>query len=432
MRTQKQEVIMKRQVNLEPSRKGAFRQTLSRLCLALFVVVAAAGSGQPAAAQVTDLYDFGSSATDVRNPQAFGNIAVGADGHFYSTAPNGATHGYGGIFRLSQAGAEQVRYKFQSTDNPTCQPGLNLGGGGNMYGTCYGVAASSTDPGMVYKYTPPGTTITPINCGFNGGSNGSNPDEPPILATDGNYYGTTAWGGTYGYGTIYTFTAAGVCTPAIYSFTGGTTDGRNPHSLMQEIYTTAGAHCTAGSSPICLVGAAESGGTSNCGTTFQLIPPSTLTVLHNFTCGNDGKAPVAAMIQPKANGPLYGSAYEGGANGDGTIFKITPTGTSTGQFHLMHGLLASTDGSGPQAALVRFYDGNLYGTCINGGSTGGGQGTIFKITPAGQFTTQYVFNASATTGGNPAGGLVIRNKAMYGDTTLGGANSDGIFYSFVP
>jgi uncharacterized repeat protein (TIGR03803 family) len=414
--------------------------TLTRLRLALFVAIAVfVGAKHPAAAPI-DLYDFGTATNDVMNPQPFGNIALGADMRFYGSAPNGASTGYGGIFRISTAGIEQVKYEFKLTDSPTCQPGLNPGSGGRMYGTCYGVGGSTTIPGIVYEYTPPGTTITPVVCNFDGSANGGNPDGPPILATDGNYYGTTAWGGAYGYGTIYMFTPSGSCTPAIYSFS-GPVDGKNPHSLVQEIYTTNRATCTA-TTPICLVGAAENGGVGSCGTIFQFIPSlHTLTVLYPFTCTPDGQAPVAAMIQPNAGGPLYGTTYAGGVNNNGTVFNITPTGTSTGMYRLMHSFLAASEGAGPQAALLRYYDGDLYGTCIFGGNAGGwqrlGQGSIFKISPvrAFAFTTLYLFNGAV--GSNPAGGLVFGPpprfvKTLYGDTEQGGAHNEGVFYSFLP
>jgi uncharacterized repeat protein (TIGR03803 family) len=88
------------------------------------------------------------------------------------------------------------------------------------------------------------------------------------------------------------------------------------------------------------------------------------------------------------NGNLYGTTYTGGANAGGTVFKITPDGTLTTLYSFCS-QSGCADGSGPYAPLVQATNGNLYGTTGNGGSNG--DGTVFKITPSGKLTNLYNF-----------------------------------------
>jgi uncharacterized repeat protein (TIGR03803 family) len=108
--------------------------------------------------------------------------------------------------------------------------------------------------------------------------------------------------------------------------------------------------------------------------------------LHNFDFSIDGADPEAGLVQG-ADGNFYGTTYEGGTHGDGTVFKITPGGTLT-VLHSFDG----TDGFETQSGLVLATDGNFYGTTRLGGAHG--DGTVFKITPAGTFTTLHSFNGT--------------------------------------
>jgi uncharacterized repeat protein (TIGR03803 family) len=385
---------------------------LSTLRAAILVAAAMIGAGSTASAgPVFDLYNFGTNTGDVLYPQPFGTVVVGPNGKFYGAAPSGGANNLGGVFQITRTGVETVLSSFTTSNSPTCQPGVNLAGA-YLIGTCYGVAGSG---GTIYTQTL--TTNTVLHAFAGAPNDGASPDGPPIKIGPICFDGTTAYGGQHNLGTIYQL--CGTTETVLYSFTGGT-DGSHPAgSLVQEI---AGAGCTATS--LCLVGTAEGAGGSGCGTVFQFAPPATFSLLHTFVC-TDGSNPVAAMIQPQANGPLYGTTDTGGAHGDGVVFNVTPAGA----FTLMHSFNGLGDGANPQAALVAS-NGKLFGTCINGGRLGGwlskGQGTIFSITPSNGFTTLYRFNGSV--GSNPAGGLVVSNNVLYGDTVVGGTNNEGVFY----
>jgi uncharacterized repeat protein (TIGR03803 family) len=119
-------------------------------------------------------------------------------------------------------------------------------------------------------------------------------------------------------------------------------------------------------------------------------PAQTFTTLHDFIgYPTDGANPEAGLVQA-IDGGLYGTTGWGGANGtyDGSIFRITPSGSLT----LVYSFCSQancTDGAFPAAGLIQGRDGNFYGTTANGGANG--LGTAFKVTPEGTLTTLYNF-----------------------------------------
>jgi len=151
----------------------------------------------------------------------------------------------------------------------------------------------------------------------------------------------------------------------------------------------------------------------SCGTIFKLTPQGTLTTLYSFS-GPDGAIPGALIQAP--NGDFYGTTYVGGdlacnhKSGCGTIFKMTPTGVLS----TMH-RFRITDGVGPGSLLLAT-DGNFYGITggIKEGRISG-DGTIFQITPQGKLTTLHTFDG--TDGSDPAGGLLQATTGVFYGTT---------------
>jgi uncharacterized repeat protein (TIGR03803 family) len=183
-----------------------------------------------------------------------------------------------------------------------------------------------------------------------------------------------------------------------------------------------------------LYGTTANGGANNSGTFFKINPAGKLTVPYSFCSQSnctDGAGPVAALVQA-ANGTFYGTTRGGGANGSGTIFKITPSGTLTTLYSFCSQSNCA-DGGTPDAGLVRAFDGDFYGT-TSSGSASGNFGTIFKIAASGALTTLYSFCAKANCadGYSPEAGLVqAPDGDFYGTTLYGGASdnclsSDGI------
>jgi uncharacterized repeat protein (TIGR03803 family) len=138
------------------------------------------------------------------------------------------------------------------------------------------------------------------------------------------------------------------------------------------------------------------GGTFNHATVFKITPSGTLTTLHNFNI-TDGMGPRGGLVQASDRN-FYGVTEQGGTNSSGTLFKITPDGTLTTLYNFCP-QSGCTDGSGPTGHLLQSNDGNLYVTTAGGGS-GGGYGTIFKITTSGTLTTLHSFALSDGSGPN--------------------------------
>jgi uncharacterized repeat protein (TIGR03803 family) len=234
-----------------------------------------------------------------------------------------------------------------------------------------------------------------------------------VQGTDGKFYGTTSDGGIHGDGSIFAITAGGKLT-TVYSFCAqaNCTDGRWPQGGL--VQTTNGD----------FYGTTYAGGANSnnscpagCGTVFKVTPTGTLTMLYNFCSQTDcidGIVPFAGLVQD-TNGDLYGTTAVGGDN-NGTIFKITPGGEFTTLF-----LFQGNDGAEPGAALIQAIDGALYGTTAIGGAEV--TGTVFEITAEGMLTNLHTFDGPD--GLYPQAPLVqATNGDFYGTTGYGAYGSN--------
>jgi uncharacterized repeat protein (TIGR03803 family) len=297
----------------------------------------------PPAPTFTSLFSF--DGTDGEAPRAA--LIQATDGNFYGTTVEGGASGNcadgcGTIFKIAPSGAQTVLHSFDGTDG-TEPNGLIQATNGNFYGTT--AFGGANGKGTVFEITPSGTLTTLAS--FNG-TDGANPEAALIQATDGNFYGTTSRGG-----------ANKLCPPRR---------------------------------------------TLTCGTVFKITPSGALTTLASF--GEEGgSVPFAPLIQA-TDGNFYGTTPS-------TVFKVTPSGTLT--------TLASVSSS--YAGLIQATDGNFYGTTEYGGNGAcdGGCGTVFKVTPSGTLTTLLAFTSSA----NPVAALIQATDGnLYGTTGVGGANND--------
>ena len=360
---------------------------------------------------VSTLYNFGNDdcvSGTFNYPQGGGTLLQASNGKLYGTTYGGGTCGYGTIFSITNSGDLVTLHRFCTQtgcpDGSFPYFGLVLAIDHNLYGiTDQGGAHGH---GTIFQMTPTGRLITFYSfCAQNQCQDGSDPYAGLVLGTDGNLYGTTRNGGTNGGGTVFSITPSARLT-TLYSFT-GRSDGANPQATLVQandgnFYGTT------------------YGGASNYGTVFKITPSGTLTTLHSFN-GTDGGASQAGLIQA-ADGNLYGTSKFGGASQTGTVFKITTGGTLTTLYEF-----TGPDGSGPNSALMQAADGNLYGTTEAGG-TPLHDGTIFKITPSGQYLKLYEFPSSGF-GNNLYGGLVqATDGGLYGQTQLGGATSNGMIF----
>jgi uncharacterized repeat protein (TIGR03803 family) len=336
-------------------------------------------------------------------------LIQGSDGNFYGTTYNGGTNNLGTVFKITPAGVETILRSFVggSTDGNYPAASLIQGGDGNFYGTNYSGGASNS--GTLFKITPTGTET--VFYSFNSEAEGQNP-VGLIQGGDENFYGTTSSGGTSGNGTVFTISSGGVETP-LHSFAGGTTDGRFPASLTQgsdgDFYGTTAL-----------------GGASNEGTVFKITPGGVETVLYSFTGGTDGGQPQAALIQA-TDGNFYGTTISGGTSGQGTVFKITPSGFEA----VLYSFTGGADGGVPQAAVIQGIDRNFYGTTSGGGASG--QGAVFRITSTGVETVLHSFAGGASDGSHPYAALIQGGDgSFYGTTRDGGASSQGTVFKITP
>ena len=252
-------------------------------------------------------------------------------------------------------------------------------------------------------------------------TNGEDPFASLIEGADHDLYGTTVYGGAANYGTVFKISPQGVHT-ILYSFCAqtGCTDGTYPAWLTQgndgDFY-----------------GETYNGGTSGAGTVFKITSSGALTTLYNF-CSQpgctDGALPQSALVQTK-DGTFYGTTVIGGAQNQGTIFKMTPGGVLTTLYNFCSKTNCA-DGAQPNIGLTLATDGNFYGTAALGGNSSPmclyRCGTLFRITPSGKFTTIYTFcsQAACADGAIPQG-LMIQAKdgSLYGTTDGGCSNSLG-------
>jgi uncharacterized repeat protein (TIGR03803 family) len=224
---------------------------------------------------------------------------------------------------------------------------------------------SGTD-GSVFKLPFGGTTLDTLFT-FTGDANGGFPFAGLVEGSDGNYYGATSGGGIGG--TIFRVTPAGALT-TLASFSGSGLTGSVPTNPPVEFIDGN------------FYGTTTGGGVSNFGVFYQLTPAGTYSVLYSFSGTGDGASPAGTPVAG-SDGNFYGVT---GANAsvttpdmNGTIYRMTPGGVLT-TLHIFNG---TTDGAGP-VGLIMGSDGNLYGAAGSGGANG--NGTLFEVTPAGTFT----------------------------------------------
>ena len=389
--------------------------TLPKVACILFVFCAAAAIASPAQV-LTTLHSF--DYTDGAKPTAA--LVQANDGNFYGTTYAGGskncTNGCGMVFKITPGGTLTTLYSFEGYDGDGPYAGLVQASDGNFYGTTfYGGESQNchfSTCGTVFKITPSGALTTLYT--FNG-SDGANPYGGLVQASDGNFYGTTSAGGFCGgYGTVFKITPNGTLTTlAVFC------SSEDPYAGL--IQASDGN----------LYGTTTGGGGYRGGTVFKITSGGTLTTLYNFcsqTGCADGAAPEAALIQA-SDGNFYGTTAGGGANNDGTVFKITPSGTLTTLYSFCSQSNCA-DGYWPYGGLVQARDGNFYGTTFAGGAYGYNAGTVFKITPSGTLTTLDFYGYD---GAWPYAGLIqARDGNFYGTTSVDGANNAGTVFRLGP
>lgn len=443
---------------------------ISRLCLTAAIILTVA---LPACAEWKEkvLYSF-QGGSDGATPA--GGVVFDSAGNLYGATTEGGANNCPGpaqcgtVFQLTppaQKGGswpETLLYVFQGkTNNDGSSPagGVILDKAGNLYGTAaYGGAGNCTllggnvGCGAVWKLTPPkqkgGKWTESVIYSFQGGKDGYFPWGDLVFDTKGNLYGATQFGG--GKGTTCNILFGGQCgtvfelsppkqkggkwtEKVLHSFAGVASgkqhgDGANPNGGL--VLDSKGN----------VYGTTYAGGNGDWGTAFELRPPTTRSglwtekMLHRFQGSQDGVNPAAGLTFGN-NGDLYGTTLTGGlSGGGGTVFRLTPPATRSGTWKkaILHGFNGTGGGLGPESPVIFDANGNLYGTTLDSG--GAYYGTVFRLIPPKQkgdpwtFTMLYGFHAPPD-GGQPASGLVFdKSSNLYGTTTQGGSGTGCSFH----
>jgi uncharacterized repeat protein (TIGR03803 family) len=390
---------------------------LSVLLTTLFLV----GPAVAQTATFTELYPFNSNGDLSDGAWPEGGVTRDAVGNLYGTTFFGGTgtgcdiyfDGCGIVFKLDASGTETVLHSFGGVPdgwNPTAR--VILDAAGNLYGTtAYGGAHGY---GTIFKIDATTGDETILH-NFAGRMDGANPNAGLVIDGAGNFYGTTRYGGEgcygRGCGTVFELTATGQ-ESILYRF-GDVPDGASP--LGGVALDSSGN----------IYGTTWLGGAYSLGTVFSLDSTGKEKVLHSFIGGNDGANPIGGPVLDQA-GNLYGATAAGGSYYFGTLFTINTVDDES----VLYSFTGGTDGAYPYSHLLADSSGNLFGTAPQGGCCG--VGSIFEFSN-GTLTALYGFSA-APNGTNPdgqvpMGGLTTDSAGnFYGTATEAGPDGWGTVF----
>ncbi|HUI84959.1 MAG TPA: choice-of-anchor tandem repeat GloVer-containing protein [Candidatus Binatia bacterium] len=377
---------------------------------------------------MTVLHNF-SGGADGANPYA--GVTLDSRGNLYGTTANGGNGG-GVVYKLTHTNSGWTfapLYNFGGGhDAAVPYAGVVFGPDGSLYGTTY--AGGTYDQGAVFNLKPP-VHISPnplapwtekVLYSFRGGTDGVNPYAAVTFDAAGNLYGTTSGGGRYGPGTVFELSpsAGGWTESVIYNFSGP--NGALPYSNV--IFDNAGN----------LYGTTLQGGSDGrFGAVYELTYLTGVgwaeSFLYSFTDPSDGASPYAGLTRD-ASGHLYGAT----ADGSGVIFELTPF-NGAWSYSSLYGSGGGIEPCGALGSLVIDAAGNLYGATTCDGANG--TGSIFRMTHISggwTYTTLYSFSFTGRNDGTyPEAGVALdANGNLYGTTIEGGAYGNGVVWEFTP
>lgn len=239
------------------------------------------------------------------NPLA--DLIQGTDGAFYGTTPSGGTNlWYGTVFKLNADGSGfTVLKNFDRWSGGQPSAPLLEGSDAALYGTAS--CCGGSDGGTLFKLNLDGSDFLVLK-NFDWFETGAHPDAGLTQGTDGALYGTTTYGGTYGFGTAFKVK----------------TDG-NDFNVLSHATNWQGGSYSGGSiqgSDGAIYGTVLYGGEDGFGTVYRANPDgSDYTILLDFDFATNGAYPRAKLTEG-ADGNLYGTTYGGGDAGAGTVFRL--------------------------------------------------------------------------------------------------------------
>lgn len=389
---------------------------LRRLAALLLLAPLCAGMQPGMAAQRTQtanivgVLSLATPPSTVTNPpqSVRGNMLLANDGNIYFTSSAGG-NGYGTVSRLAPDGTLSVVFAFvDGNDGYGPFAGLIQGTDGNLYGTTY--YGGTDHQGSVFKVTLAGQ-FTLLHEFTSNSNDPKNPYAALVQAGDGFLYGTTRLGGSNGNGAIFRIGTDGTFT-VIHSFNGD--DGSDPQG--QLVVGPDGQ----------LYGTAMLGGPDDRGVIYRISLAGDFQRLYAFPAlgsfnaqglaSNDIGANPRSGLLLAADGNFYGTAYQGGQYGSGTLYRATLNGAAV-DVTLVHAFKGwAFDAGFPLATPIEDSAGNLYGTSEKGGYTN--LGAAWEVAPDGTVSLLHAFTGSTTDGSQPYAGLLFASGSLYAATNV--------------
>ncbi|PJB14130.1 MAG: hypothetical protein CO118_10240, partial [Flavobacteriales bacterium CG_4_9_14_3_um_filter_32_8] len=373
-------------------------KNFNQLLIALFVLTT-----WQANAQYTKLLDF-----DGTPNGSTPSSTLISDGTFlYGTTSVGGANNLGTIFKIMPDGTSYTTLlDFDGTSNGSEPYNGSLASDGTFF---YGMTSKggTNNAGIIYKIKPDGTGYSKLLDFV--GTNGSTPYGS--LLYDGTFlYGITSSGGTSNQGTIFKIMPDGTGYAKLFDF-----DGISSGSLSLGGLISDGTF---------LYGTTYVGGANGLGTVFKIMPDGTgYLTLMDFDGTPNGASPFSDLMYDGTF--LYGTTDMGGTNNKGIVFKIMPDGTG---YSTLFNFAGISNGSNPESTLIS--DGTfLYGLTAGGGANN--NGTIFKIMPDGTGFSKLLDFDGVLSGKNSTSSLVAVGTYFYGMTTAGGTSNLGTVFKFM-
>lgn len=176
-----------------------------------------------------------------------------------------------------------------------------------------------------------------------------------------------------------------------------------------------------------LYGGTWQGGLNGCGFVYRLSPtaqpPWTSTILHQFACKEGAHASYGLISD--ASGNIYGVTHDGGINDEGSAYELSPNSDGSWTYTVLHEF-STPEGNGPQTALIFDTQGNLFG---------GNEIGVFELSPSsgGTWSESTAYTFSGNDGSNPLGDLMFDSAGnLYGTNQAGGQYFGGTAFRLTP
>jgi len=378
-----------------------------------------------------DNHDFSGIGTDGNAPVA--ELVADRNGQLYGTTEMGGSYGRGTLYRITLPASAtgnatyQTLHSFKPGEGATPEGGVLIGADGGYYGTTN--AGGTYGNGTVYRVDPASLTLKTLHS-FNPNAkagDGSNPSGGLTAGPGGLLYGTTDLSGAHGVGTVFAISPKGasVSYTTIHNF-GSPGDGARPY---QGRLVSSGSY---------LFGMTGSDTNQGFGVVYELFQSGSTwseAVLHQFgTVPGDPYGPSNGLVRDKS-GNLYGCG-QGGHFAKGAVFELSPAGPGAFNYSIIESFGAHTgEPAVASCALALDSTGRLIGTSSNGGQYG--EGTVFRLTGSGSaWSLSTRFSFGPVNGVNPycpvAPLLPLPNGYYAGTAISGGKFGFGAMFEIKP